>query len=100
MKSQLCVFLLLSFTFVHLSAQNFTGKYSTVQNGVECIVEFKQAGNQQLTGQISVGGEKGSLKGAVANGIASGTIADAATKQVFQFESAIEADLLTFIMYV
>lgn len=93
------VILFTSFTSL-LYAQNFAGKYSTIQNDVECIVEFKQAANQQITGQISFGGEKGTLKGAVANGIASGTITDATTKQIFTFESAIENNTLTFIMYV
>lgn len=102
MKNQLFLFftvLFTSFTYL-LHAQNFAGKYSTVQNGIECIVEFKQAANQQLTGQVSFNGEKGTLKGAVSNGIASGTITDAATKQIFSFESAIENNSLTFIMYV
>lgn len=101
MKNQLFLHIALLFaTFSTLQSQNFAGKYSTTQNGVECIVEFKQTANQQLTGQISFGGEKGALKGSVANGIASGTITDATTQQVFKFESAVENNALTFLLYV
>lgn len=93
----LLLFPFFSFT---LQAQNFTGKYITTQNGAEFIVEFKQAANQQITGQISVAGEKGALKGSVAKGIANGTITDATTQQIFNFEAKIADNSLTFIMYV
>ncbi len=95
----LLVILFTSFTSL-LYAQNFAGKYTAVQNDVNITIDFKQAANQQLTGELIIGSDKGTLKGAVANGIASGTITDATTKQIFTFESAIENNTLTFIMYV
>lgn len=85
---------------ISIQAQQFAGRYETVQNGITCVVEFKQAAAQQLNGQLSIGDEKGALKGAVANGVASGTITDAATKQVFQFDASLDNNTLTFIMYV
>lgn len=100
MKNQLALLVVLLLPFSFLFAQNFTGKYITTQNGIECIVEFKQAANQQVSGQINIGNEKGTLKGAVANGIASGTIQDASTQQIFKFEAEVAEPMLTFIMYV
>lgn len=100
MKNQLALLIALLLPYAVIVAQNFNGKYATTQNGIECVVEFKQAANQQVTGQINIGNEKGTLKGAVANGIASGTILDVSTQQVFKFEAEIAEAMLTFIMYV
>lgn len=99
MKNQLAFVALFLLPFLAL-AQSFDGKYHTTQNGVTCTVEFKQSSNQQLRGLLAIGDEKGTVKGVISNGIASGTITDASTQQVFQFEASLEEPYLAFVMYV
>ncbi len=99
MKNQLAFAVVFLLPFLAFS-QSFDGTYLTTQNGVTCTVEFIQRSNQQLTGLLTIGDEKGAIKGAILNGIANGTITDASTQQVFQFEATLEENFLTFVMYV
>jgi hypothetical protein len=99
MKNQLISVFFLLFVSTILCAQNLSGSYSTVQNGVECVVILKQAATQ-ITGQVSIGEEKGTLQGTIKTGVATGTITDAATQQIFTFEAKLVNNILSFTLFV